>query len=104
MTRICSFCLLAFTGLLLSASPASADILIRAPFVSIAIGQPCNPNSPGIDVNVPFFQLHIDKKRAPAFPPYPTPVPPSTPGPEKLPPPKPVAPSSQAVPGAEYAC
>lgn len=64
------WCLLAFGALLGAAPPSRAEVLIRAPYVNLAVGQPAAPGSPGICIHVPFLDLRIARGAAPvALPP-----------------------------------
>jgi len=65
MRRIRCLCLLAFGGLLL-AIPTRAEVVIRAPYVNLALGQPAPPGSPRICIHVPFFDMRIARGGVPS--------------------------------------
>ena len=99
MIRITGLTVAAFVGLLLGTAPASAQVVVRAPFVEVQTG-------PGVYVRAPFFRMWI-----PGGPPayvvrpgvqvvVPPPAVIQTPPPPTVVPQQPALPAPQVVPGA----
>src|SRR4051812_14738073 len=92
MRRSSCVCLLALVSLTAAAVPARAEVFLRVPFVTLALGRPAYPDSPGVVVNVPFVSLRVARS-APTGD-----VPPGTvvSTPTELPPPRPLPSSPPA--------
>ena len=93
MRRTLCGSLLILGSLLTATGPSRAEVVIRAPYVNLALGQPAPPGSPGICVHVPFFDLRIARGGVPVA------MPPATANsaPEQLPAPK-TAPAAVPAP------